>query len=251
MLHQATTGRDINIAIIDTGADTQHLEFRGAKIRSLNTVDRNRGEYQRDTHGTAVLGLISAQPDNREGIVGLAPGASIAMIKACWYPERSRGGKAVCNSLTLSAALDAAIQSQADIINMSLSGPPDALVARLVQKAIEQGIVIVASDPLIGRSRYPALLPNVIAVSSAISEDNQVLDQQSFSINIVASDTLSTSPGGNYDFYSGASISTAIASALLANSMEQLPDMALAERTARLESTLPKIGFVSHRDANK
>ena len=54
----------------------------------------------------------------------------------------------MCNSLSLAKALSFAIERKAEVINLSLSGPPDRLLDRLLDAALERGISIVgAIDP--------------------------------------------------------------------------------------------------------
>ena len=82
-------------------------------------------------HGTAVTGLISARPGNGIGIHGLAPNAELYALRACWEP---RYGFGLCSTYTLAQALDYAIEVRARIINLSLAGPDDPLLTRLVAR---------------------------------------------------------------------------------------------------------------------
>ena len=88
-LHQQSTGKHVRVALVDTGADIKHADFRGASLTSRNVVNRNTQEFLTDRHGTAVLGVIAAVPGNSLGIVGLAPEADIDVVKACWH-ERGK-----------------------------------------------------------------------------------------------------------------------------------------------------------------
>src|ERR1035438_2109430 len=89
---------------------------------------------------TAVAGVIAAIPDNGIGIVGIAPDVRLFVFKACWRSAPT-GAKATCNSFTLAQALAAAIEERVDIINLSLAGPSDPLLTRLVGRAAAAGII--------------------------------------------------------------------------------------------------------------
>jgi subtilisin family serine protease len=120
-------GAGIQIAVIDTGMDFDHPDLKGRVLKRHNFVDADEAKFGQDLHGTEVSGVIAAVADNGIGIVGIAPDARIIALKACW--QAVSGGSAVCNSFTLAQALEAAIVAHADIVNMSLAGPPDAVDA--------------------------------------------------------------------------------------------------------------------------
>ncbi len=238
-LHQQTTGRGVSIAVIDTGLDTQHQEFKGLAIKTRNFVDSDKRRFNRDTHGTAIAGVISARANNTLGIVGLAPDARLTAIKACWHPREAQKAPAKCNSLTVAAALDHAIANDTDIINMSLAGPKDPLVSRLIKTAAEKHILMIAADPLTGPWRYPAQLPEVLAVNNASQNNND----RGSGLYLSGTDILSTAPGSHFDFYSGASISAARASGIAALSMQRNPQAAVEQRIDLISDIATALGF--------
>jgi len=89
-------GAGVRIAIIDTGVDVGHPDLAGQSIERRNFVDADDAAFRRDRHGTAVVGVISAVPDNHIGIVGIAPDAHLFALKACWQLPQS-GLAAACN----------------------------------------------------------------------------------------------------------------------------------------------------------
>lgn len=217
LMHNSVTGRGVKIAIIDTGVDVNHPDLKGQIKQSHNFIDANQESFWSDIHGTAVAGIIAAKPGNKFGIVGLAPNAEVWALKACWQLQKQRS-EAQCNSFTVASAISHAIDNGADILNISFAGPSDPLIARLVAAAISNNILVVASDPVTGDNRYPALLPNVVAARQ-INSDSGV-DQNS-SIYIDGNDILSTGPGGGFDFFSGSSMSAARISAYSALIIER------------------------------
>ena len=246
-LHEQSTGKTVEVAIIDTGAYVDHLDFQGTHLRTHNVVDNNKDLFNLDAHGTAIVGVIAAVPNNDIGIVGLAPDAKIQLIKACWYQQISDASlmsSAHCNSLTLATALDLAIQNDVDVINLSLSGPKDPLVSRIIKIALKENILVIASDPLVGQTRYPALLPGVLGVSSSASEYSKYKEEH---INVAANDVLSTAPGNAFDFFSGSSISAALVTALATHAIEQFPEQShLNERKGFIVAKLYKLGLLKN-----
>ena len=218
-MHDSVTGRGVKIAIVDTGVDVNHPDLKGQIKQSHNFIDANQQRFRSDIHGTAVAGIIAAKPGNKLGIVGLAPNAEVWALKACWQLQKQRS-EAQCNSFTVASAISHAIDNEADIINISFAGPYDPLIARLVDAATSRNMLVVASDPVIGDNRYPALLPNVVAARQIVPDTSSETDLNS-SIYVNGNDILSTGPGGGFDFFSGSSMSAARVSAYSALIIER------------------------------
>ena len=205
-----TRGAGVRVAVIDTGVELDHPDLPSTALSS-NFVDNDRRAFGEDTHGTAVAGIIAAIPNNGIGIVGVAPDVQLLLYKACWRAS-ANGTQAVCNTFTLVQALAAAIDARADIINLSLAGPSDPLLTRLVQRAMEEGTIVVGAVPPDGlRNDFPTNIPAVIAVDS-IENDNT----DTSIVRAPGRDVLSLAPEGHYDFYSGSSLATAEVSGLVA-----------------------------------
>ncbi|HJR12988.1 MAG TPA: S8 family serine peptidase [Rhodanobacteraceae bacterium] len=230
-LAQAVTqGAGVDVAIVDTGADVRHPDLRG-QIRDVhNLVDDDASTFDRDHHGTEVAGIIGAVADNHIGIVGMAPKARLSVYKACWYPSDSDAG-ARCNSFTLAKALAAVTDTNARIVNLSLGGPADPLLSRLLQRMLERHVVIAALPPDDSLDGFPADVPGVIVVSPS----GNAADLPGV-LNAPGNDILTTQPDGGYDFSSGSSMAAAQVSgiaALLVSLDPGLDERAIRDLLAR------------------
>jgi subtilisin family serine protease len=206
--HLGSRGQGISIAIIDTGVDASHPDLQGRVASARNLVDRDAAQFGRDRHGTEVAGVIAAVANNRLGIVGVAPEATLRIYKACW---QRAGGGARCNSFTLALALAAGLDDGAQVINLSLSGPPDELLGRLVKHAISQGRIVVGAVPADGSlDGFPLGVAGVIAV------DSMGRPERSGVLKGPGRDILTLVPGGHYDFSSGSSLAAAHVSGVVA-----------------------------------
>ncbi len=198
--HRISRGRGVRIALIDTGLASDHPDLRGRIDVQRNFVDSDAKRFQLDRHGTAIAGVIAADADNGVGIAGVAPEARLLALKACWQLQDGQDD-ARCNTFTLAQALATAIELKANIINLSLTGPPDALLSALAEKAERAGIIIVG--PHAGGPSFPGSLSQVLGV--ARSEDHSAAAGV---LQAPGREVLTLAPGGRYDFFSGSSIAT-------------------------------------------
>ena len=227
--HKLTTGKGVKIAIVDTGAEKEHPDLKGQIRQSANFVDGGDLNFTRDKHGTAVAGVIGARANDGIGIYGIAPEAEISVLKACWYQEQG-DAKALCSSWSLAKALDAAITSGARIINLSLAGPNDELMAKLLVVAHSRGINIVAATlEQQNEPGFPANLPTTIPVIATGSDGNlpQPAWLSKFPETVAApgQEILTTVPKEGYDFVSGSSLATGHVSGMIALLLELNPKL--------------------------
>jgi subtilisin family serine protease len=204
--HRLSEGAAVKIAVVDTGVDYRHPDLRGRVIARLDFVGRRDDDFAADRHGTQIAGVIAANSDGGQGLLGIAPESRLIALKACW-PLRENSAEAACDSFTLAQALEAAIAAHADIVNLSLAGPPDPLLARLIDYGMRRGIIYVGAvpPPSSGLTHaFPVDIPGVLAVQSA--EDAATTSQH---LLAPGHGILTLTPGGHYDFASGSSLATA------------------------------------------
>ncbi len=226
-LHELSTGRDVRVAVIDSGVDEQHPDLAGQVALKENFVDGHR-DLPED-HGTAVAGVIAARADNGVGIVGVAPDARLLALRACRQesPERT-----LCTSLALAMALHFAIAHDADVINLSLSGPPDRLLDRLLDVALSRRISVVgAVDPKLPDGGFPASHPGVVAVA-----DDTGASALPGALAAPGRDVPTTLPGARWNLVSGSSYAAAHVAGLFALMRARSPAGAAAPSVASVVS---------------
>ena len=236
--HRWSRGRGVRVAVIDTGLGGGHPDLDGRVADSRDFVGAGRADAQAESHALAVAGLIAASADNGEGIVGIAPEASIIAMRACWQRDPARD--AACNSFTLALALAAAIDDRAAVINLSLTGPRDPLLERLVDRAIDDRAVVVGAvpeDPA-AASSFPTALAGVIAVQSAEAAGPDDVAQ----VLAPGRELLTLAPGGAYDFGSGSSLAAAQVSGVVALLLELEPRLSSPQVRQLLERSAAASG---------
>ena len=229
--HGLATGRGVSIAIIDSAVDANHPDLRGRVRLARNLVTEHPQARGGEVHGTAVAGVIASAVNNHVGIIGVAPDVSISALRACWAVVEG-GLAAECSSFSLARALELALGLQPSVINLSLAGPEDPLLARLLDRVIEQGIVVVAAYPTTSASSlaFPSSHPRVLTAHSSIVAVNS---DSPYALAAPADEVLTTTPGAGYAFLTGNSLAAAHTTGVVALLKERQADLD-AERIAAI-----------------
>ena len=166
----------VRIAIIDSGIDGGHPEFR-QRIWQARTWVGGSALTDEEGHGTFVAGEIAAAINNNEGIAGMAFPAQLVIAKI------ARSDQTI-DVRDEAAAIRWAVSVGARVINLSIGGLRNPFNPRVdtfskveaaaIEYAVKRGVVLVAA---VGNSdeapqtpwpyaSYPAALPHVIGVSA-------------------------------------------------------------------------------------
>jgi subtilisin len=204
-----TKGRGIVVAVLDTG-----IQIHPDLIKNID-ISRCRSFIPGETifdnsvgHGIHCSGIIAAQNDE-QGVVGVAPEATIVSIKVLDKTGRSQGNSVV-------DGLKYCLSLQPDVINLSLGNinpMPDAY--EIIKKLVKHNIVIIASagNNSIEGVLYPAAYEEVIAVgsySNSLLKDRSLFSSYGDALDIMApgEEIFSTFLNGQYCVMSGTSMSS-------------------------------------------
>ncbi len=214
-LHELATGRDVRVAVVDSGIDAAHPDLDGALLlaRDFVVVDGG-GNVGAEEHGTGVAGVIGARAGNGIGIAGVAPRARLRALRA--WRQRRDDTMTTCDTLSLAKALHYAIDKGAEVVNLSLAGPPDRLLARLIDAALARGIsVVAAADSRLPSGGFPASHAGVVAVA-AIDEPGRGRVGDTAPLLAPGRDIPTTRPGARWHLVSGSSYAAAHVAGLVA-----------------------------------
>ncbi|MEO5494610.1 MAG: S8 family serine peptidase [Sphingomonas sp.] len=217
LLHRYVTGRGVRVAVIDSKIELTHPDLAGQFSDDADFVGGPVPHAER--HGTGVAGVIAAKADNGLGVAGVAPAARLMALRACW--ETSTGTRpTLCSTLSLARAIEYAVDHDAQIINLSLTGPPDALLDKLLDVALARGISVVAAyDGAASKGGFPASKPGVIAVA-----DESLRSWPATVYGAPGRDIPTTEPGGKWYIVNGSSYAAAHVAGLIALVREQRGD---------------------------
>lgn len=166
--------KDVVVAVIDSGIDMSHPELEGRVIRGRDFLDN--ADMKDDTgHGTHVAGIIAANADGL-GVQGVTP-AAVKILPLKVLNKDTNGfvykGRVITD--IIADALAVAVDSNVDVINMSLGWPKlvnTPKIVRALDIAAERGIVMIAASGNNNKDvpTWPCAHPAVICVGAM---DNQ------------------------------------------------------------------------------
>lgn len=238
--HALANGRDVPIAVIDSGIDADNAELKGSIADSFNAIETPMAPHK---HGTAIAALIAGHGK----LLGSAPGAKILAIRA-FDPA---GASATGTTFAILKGLDWAVEKGARVINMSFAGPNDPAIHRSLEAAHKKGIVLVAAAGNAGRKSpplFPAADVNVIAVT-ATDTDDKLFEQSNrgkhLAVAAPGAQLLVAIPDG-YEVSSGTSYSAATVSGIAALMLERNGDLTPNKVRSILQATAKDLGPKGH-----
>ena len=205
------TGLGTVIAVIDTGVDLDHPEFQNRIAQGYDFVDYDNIADDGEGHGTHVAGTI-AGADDGEGITGVAPDASI-------MPIRVLDNEGYGYTSDIIAGVRWAADNGADVINLSLGGGGySQAMADAIAYASDLGSVIVMAAGNNGGESpmYPAAHAETHGIAvGAVNQEKSFADfsnRAGFTfldyVTAPGVNIFSSTPNGNYDYYSGTSMAS-------------------------------------------
>ena len=166
------TGTGAKVAVLDTGVDTTHPDLpptvaAQSFVPGLTVEDFNR-------HGTHCSGTVLGL-NNDEGVIGVAPGASLMIGKVL-----NNGGWGT--DAWIVEGIDWAVANGADVISMSFGDDePNQAATDACAAAAAAGVLLVASagNEATANPRYPATNPGVMSVA-ALNSDSTLASFSNF-----------------------------------------------------------------------
>ncbi|MGI6798569.1 type VII secretion-associated serine protease mycosin [Gordonia sihwensis] len=152
-LHEYATGKGVTVAVIDSGVNPN---VRLPRLKGGGDyVEGKDGLTDCDHHGTLIAGIIAAQPSDKDGMVGVAPDATILSIRQSSVAvEAASSSKDDASSRldTVAQAVVRATNLGASVINLSVTAcaSAEALVdttdlGAALKYAHNKNVAVVAS----------------------------------------------------------------------------------------------------------
>jgi subtilisin family serine protease len=208
------------VGLIDTGVDFAHPVFNGTTAHRWGCDDR----VIPAAHGTAVASLLVGRAAEFHGVL-----PSAELYAADVYCGAPTGGAVDA----LAGAFGWMVRERIAVINVSLVGPDNAVLARIVASLTARGYVIVAAvgnDGPAAPPLYPASYPHVVGVTGVDARHRVLLEAARGPQVMFAAPGADIAAGalaGTYVAVRGTSFAAPIVAGLLAQRLPQ-PDAAQA-----------------------
>lgn len=246
LVWEQSRGKEVKIAIIDTGVDFFHPDLADNVRTGINLLKPQLLAGDDHGHGTHVAGIIAAV-DNDAGVVGIASDANLYPVKV--LNHRGEGYLA-----DVIRALDWCVKQRMDIINMSFGVNRKSQALHIaVNRAVQAGCIVVAAAGNHGGGNktvdYPAAYSEVIAVGAADEYDNIAwFSSRGPEVNLVAPGTrvLSTSTGSRYLRHDGTSMAAAHVSgaiAILLKALKRSKKETVLKYITKSAEVLPRFSY--------
>lgn len=177
-----TGNSSVTVAVVDSGVSKTHPDLAANLVQGYDFVDgdsdpsdtvpyydpgNNHDNDVTSSHGTHVIGTISAVTNNGEGMAGVAWNVKI-------MPIRVLGNDGYGTTSAIAQGIRYAADNNVQVINLSLGGSSSSFSQEIkdqIDYAVAMGITVVAAagndSTAVG---FPARLDNVIAVAALGSD---------------------------------------------------------------------------------
>jgi subtilisin family serine protease len=275
-LPQIRDGRDIIVAVLDTGVDYNHTALKdhiwnnpnGCPDKDCHGYDfdkKTNDPMDGDQHGTHCAGIIGASPDPATNAQGVAPGVKIMAVRIIGSDSTGflsnaaqgikyavdHGAKVLSNSWRVYRSWDTYDPSDANV----------ALLHDAIKYAGDHGAIFVAAagnesidmdNGLAADPMFPGGfedLPNMVVVAASDSAGSMAsfsnFGSKHVQVAAPGDNIISTLPGGNWGSMSGTSMATPLIAGSIARGLSA--QMAMKDAISKLVDTSDKADSWSGR----
>ena len=241
-------GSGVKVAVVDTGIDKDHPDL-AANIKGGVNFVASRGPVNSNAwdddngHGTHCAGII-AGVDNSEGVIGVAPEASLYAVKVL-----NKRGSGYYSDIV--DGIYWSVDNGMNVISMSLSGTYDSSdLSTACSYARSNGVVVVVAagnsgNKLDDKPEYPAAYSSVITVAATDSSNLRASwSNYGSEVDLAAPGVYiySTYKGGGYATMSGTSMACPHVTGTVALVLEDHLSYSPTQVQTILQSTADDLG---------
>jgi hypothetical protein len=234
-------GTTAPLGLIDSGVDAAGPVFAGVRIEQRGFAP---GGVRIAAHGTAVASLMVGR---RGRFHGAAPGAPLLVADV--YGDGPTGGSAEA----IVQGLAWVAHGHAQVIDVSVVGPPNAALAAVIAALAGRGFLIVApvgNDGPAAPPLYPASYPWVVAVTAVDARGKVLLEAgRATHVDFAApgADMAAATPGGGFAEVRGSSFAAPIVAGELSRLVRGADPASAREAIATLAASAKRLGAAGDR----
>lgn len=164
----------VRVGMVDTSIATDHPAFRQARVVQSRFLDVDGAKGQLSApraHGTAVASLMVGDYSGESP--ARLPGATLFNASVFFDRNRDLSGASLGHLLE---GLNWLSEQDISVLNISLTGPDNRVLATVIRNLLDRGIVLVAAVGNQGPAApplYPAAYTGVIGVT-AVDDSNEL-----------------------------------------------------------------------------
>lgn len=243
----------INTYVVDTGIDTEHVDFEGRAVWLKNFADHEDTDCQ--SHGTHCAGLVGSRH------FGVCKDARLFAIKVLdcrgygTYSSILKGLEYVRKHHTEQKKELKSDEKLRSVVSMSLGGGYSVAINKVVEKLLKYGeiyIVVAAGNENNDACKVsPASAKGVLTVMASDIDDNRAYFSnygKCADIYAPGVDIMSTVPGNKHAKYSGTSMSTPVFAGILNHYLDMFPDLTSEELREKILSDSTKEHISDNQD---
>ncbi|WML34220.1 S8 family peptidase [Clostridium sp. OS1-26] len=237
--------RQVKVAVLDTGVDYTHVDLKNRVLTDLgyNFIDNSKNVLDDNGHGTHISGIIAAEANNKQGIVGIAGTLDVKIIPVKVLDKNGEG-----DSDKIAKGIIYAADKGADIINLSFGTKGTCEeIDSAIKYAKEKGafVVVAAGNDNSNADLYtPAGDEQDAYTVSAITRQYKKANFSNYgsSIDIAAPGVkiISTVPNG-YAAWDGTSMAAPVVSGVAALVKAENPNLTPDQIAEILDDTATDI----------
>lgn len=225
--------KEVIIAILDTGIDSQHEDLQG--------IYKSSGDRKSDSdskgHGTHCAGIAAAISNNNKGVASILPSNSKIKVMSIQVLNKYGFG-------TQESIIDGIIKAadlKADVISLSLGGSTSEKKERAYRSAVKYAnkkgaiVVVAAGNSSKNAKNYsPANTKGVISVAAIdrnmkLASFSNTVEDLDMGIAAPGVDILSTFPNNEYKQFNGTSMATPFVAGMIGLLKCYFPDISTEE----------------------
>lgn len=219
-------GGRVRVGLVDGSVASGHPSLQGVQVTQRAFAP---GGARVTPHATAVASLLAG---SHRAFHGAAPGATVLVADV--FGSTPAGGSAQ----VIAGGLAWLAQNKVGVINISLVGPPNLVLAAAVRGLVSRGVLVVAAvgnDGPAAPPLFPAAYPGVVAVTG-VDARRQILPEAGRGTHVSfaapGAQMAAAAPGGGFTAVRGTSFAAPLVAGVLAADLPS-PDPARAAAALR------------------